>query len=140
MASVFSRIISGELPARFVWKDDRAVAFLSINPLKPGHTLLVPREEIDHWLDLPPSLAAHLMDVGQKIGRGIQRAYTPLKVGMLIAGLEVPHVHVHLVAIDDVLDLDFDRQEADPDPARMDADAAKIRAALRELRYDGVSE
>ena len=72
MATIFSRIIAGELPGRFVWKDDRAVAFLSIAPMMPGHTLVVPRDEVDHWIDLEPPLAAHLFTVAQAIGRAQQ--------------------------------------------------------------------
>ena len=69
MASIFSRIIAGELPARFVWKDDSCVAFLSIHPLRPGHTLVVPREEIDHWLDLDGRLLAHVAETAQAVGK-----------------------------------------------------------------------
>jgi histidine triad (HIT) family protein len=69
--SIFTRIIDGELPGRFVWRDDRCVAFLSINPLRPGHVLVVPREEVDHWLDLDPSLLDHVMRVSQKIGAAL---------------------------------------------------------------------
>ncbi|MCC6639743.1 MAG: HIT family protein, partial [Deltaproteobacteria bacterium] len=68
MASIFTRIIRGELPGRFVWKDDHAVGFLTINPIRPGHTLVVPRLEVDHWIDLPPELALHLMGVAQQVG------------------------------------------------------------------------
>ena len=97
MPSVFTRIIDGELPARFVWKDDRCVAFLGHRPLRPGHTLVVPRLDVDHWVDLEPELLGHLMGVSHRIGQALQHGFHPLKVGMIIAGLEVPHVHVHLV-------------------------------------------
>lgn len=135
MASVFTRIIDGELPARFVWQDERCVVFLAAYPLKPGHTLVVPRQEVDHWLDLPPELAGHLFTVAQSIGRAMQQAFRPVKVGVVIAGLEVPHVHIHLVPIDGVHDLDFDRQDRNPDPAVMDHAAAAIRTSLRALGY-----
>ena len=133
MASVFSRIIAGELPARFVWTDDRCVAFLPIAPLRSGHVLVVPREEVDHWLDLDAGLLAHLFDVAQRIGRALQQAYRPTKVGLILAGLEVPHVHVHLVPIDNLRDLDFANADTDPDPSVLDADAETIRAALGQL-------
>jgi histidine triad (HIT) family protein len=133
LASIFTRIIDGELPARFVWRDEQAVAFLSIEPLKPGHTLVVPRREVDHWLDLDPELAAHLMRVAQSVGRGIQRAFRPTKVGLVILGLEVRHVHLHLSPIDGMRDLDFARAERKPDPKAMDAAAERLRTALREL-------
>ena len=140
MASIFTRIIRGELPGRFVWKDEKAVAFLTIAPIRKGHTLVVPREEIDHWLDLPPELARHLTDVAQSVGKGIQQAFQPVKVGMTIAGLEVPHVHLHLLPIWDLQDLNFANQQKDPDPAELDDAAEKIRAALRELGYPQVAE
>ena len=99
MASIFTKIINGELPGRFVWRDDRAVAFLTIQPLKPGHTLVVPIDEVDHWLDLDPELARHLLDVSQQVGKAIDRAFEPEKVGLIIAGLEVSHVHLHVTPI-----------------------------------------
>lgn len=140
MASVFTRIIEGELPGRFVWKDERAVAFLTIAPIRKGHTLVVPREEIDHWLDLPPDLARHLTDVAQSVGKAIQRAFSPVKVGMMIAGLEVPHVHLHVTPIWDLDDLNFRNQQRDPDPADLDDAAERIRAALRELGFPQVAD
>jgi histidine triad (HIT) family protein len=140
MPSIFTRIINGELPGRFVWRDERAVAFLTINPLKPGHTLVVPREEVDHWLDLAPDLAQHLMLVAQAIGKAQQRGFQPTRVGMIIAGLEVPHVHLHVVPIDTLHDLDFSRQDPNPDPADLDRAAATLRQALRDLGYAQVAE
>ena len=137
MATVFSMIINGDLPARFVWKDDRCVAFLSINPLAPGHTLVVPREEIDHWVDLEPGLLAHLTSVSQIIGEALQRGFQPVKVGMMIAGLEVPHAHIHVVPMRGVHDLDFSHSDPSPDPASLDAAADTIR---RELAAMGRSE
>ena len=100
MATVFTKIIEGELPGRFVWRDDRCVAFLSINPLRHGHTLVVPIEEVDHWLDLDPDLNAHVLAVGQKIGQAQMAALSPTRVGLIIAGMEVPHMHLHVVPID----------------------------------------
>lgn len=140
MASVFSRIIRGELPGRFVWKDEKAVAFLTIAPIRKGHTLVVPREEIDHWLDLPPDLAQHLTVVAQSVGKAIQRAFSPVKVGMMIAGIEVPHVHLHVTPIWDLEDLSFRNQQTNPDPKDLDDAAAKIRQALRELGYAQVAD
>lgn len=133
MPSVFTRIIDGELPGRFVHTDDRCVAFLSINPLRPGHTLVVPRVEVDHWIDLDADEWAHLTSVAQHLGTAIERAYQPAKVGMMLAGLEVPHTHVHLVPIDGVHDLDFGNAEQDPDPEALDEAAERIRAAVAEL-------
>ena len=133
MASVFTRIIRGELPGRFVWRDPRAVAFLTIAPLRPGHTLVVPIEEVDHWIDLEPELLAHLTGVTREVGRAIQRAFDPPKVGLMLVGIEVPHVHFHVVPIWGVHDLDFANADTRASPQSLDAAAAELRAALRAL-------
>jgi len=138
MPTLFTKIINGEIPGRFVWKDDQAVAFLTIRPIQDGHTLIVPRAEIDHWLDLPPALANHVMHVSQEVGRAIQKAFNPTKVGVALVGLEVPHVHVHLVPMWNVSDLDFAKQHDVP-AAQLDAAAEKIRVALRALGKREVS-
>ncbi|MBW3588258.1 MAG: HIT family protein [Actinobacteria bacterium] len=140
MPSIFTKIIEGEIPGRFVWKDDRCVAFLSINPLRPGHTLVVPRDEVDHWLDLPEDLLSHLTRVAQSIGRAMDKAYSPVKVGLMLAGLEVPHVHFHVVPISGVNDLDF--SNADPNPRQEDLEeaAASLRKALGDLGFREVIE
>ena len=135
MPTIFTRIINGELPGRFVWRDPECVAFLSINPLRPGHTLVVPRAEVDHWIDLPAELAAHLMKVARAVGCAQQEVFRPSKVGLMIAGLEVPHVHLHVVPIDGVHDLDFANQDRNPQPADLDRAAATLRAALLALGY-----
>ena len=140
MASIFTKIINGELPGRFVWRDDRAVAFLTIQPLKPGHTLVVPVDEVDHWLDLDPELARHLMDVSQLVGKAIDRAFEPEKVGLIIAGLEVSHVHLHVTPIHALQDLNFANADWNPDPADLDAAAEEIRGALRELGCSEVAD
>ncbi|CAN5860571.1 HIT family protein [soil metagenome] len=130
MATIFTRIIDGELPGRFVYTDERCVAFLSINPLRPGHVLVVPRVEVEHWIDLPADEWNHLTTVARHLGRALQRAYQPAKVGMMLAGLEVPHVHIHLVPIDGIHDLDFDNADPDPAAGALDEAAATIRAAI----------
>jgi histidine triad (HIT) family protein len=140
MPTIFTRIIDGELPGRFVWRDDVCVAFLSINPLRTGHTLVVPRAEVDHWIDLDPDVNAHLMRVAQEIATVQQGIFAPVRVGLMIAGLEVPHVHLHVVPIDGMQDLDFARADKDPDPAALDDAAARIRDALRAAGASGVSE
>ena len=131
--SLFTRIIRGDIPGRFVWKDEHCVAFLTIAPIRPGHTLVVPREEINHWLDVPPALTAHLFQTAQQVARGIQAAFPCSKVGLMIAGLEVPHTHLHLVPIDEIRDMDFARQDHKATPADLDAAAERIRTALRAL-------
>jgi histidine triad (HIT) family protein len=140
MPTIFTRIIEGELPGRFVWRDDVCVAFLSIAPLRQGHTLVVPRAEVDHWIDLDPEVNAHLMRVAQEIATAQQRVFAPVRIGLMIAGLEVPHVHLHVVPIDGMQDLDFGRADTDPDPAALDDAATRLRDALRDAGASGVSE
>jgi histidine triad (HIT) family protein len=135
VGSVFSRIIAGELPARFVWKDDRSVAFLSNRPLRPGHTLVVPRLEVDHWLDLDPDLLAHLTATAQAIGKAQMAVFKPARIGMMLAGLEVAHVHFHVVPIRGLHDLDFGNQDPNPAAAAMDRAADAIRRELRRLGF-----
>jgi histidine triad (HIT) family protein len=132
MATLFTRIIEGDIPGRFVWRDDRAVAFLTIAPIAPGHTLVVPIDEVDHWIDLAPDLAAHLMHVARTVGRAQVAAFSPTRVGMIIAGLEVPHCHLHLIPIETEADLSFARADHSPDPAALDDAAERLRAALRD--------
>ena len=133
MPTIFSRIISGELPADFVWKDEACVAFLSNRPLRPGHTLVVPRLEIDHWLDVEPGLLAKLMSTAQTIGRAQMAAFKPTRIGLVLVGLEVPHVHFHVVPIRGVHDLDFDNQDPNPDPAMMKKAGESLRHELERL-------
>ena len=135
MPTIFSRIIAGELPARFVWKDARCVAFLSNRPLRPGHTLVVPRDEIDHWLDLDTDLLAHVVVTAQSIGKAQMVAFKPARIGLMLAGLEVPHAHFHVVPIRGVHDLDFGNQDPNPDEAMMEKAAEAIRAELRRLGF-----
>ena len=135
MASIFTRIIAGELPADFVWKDEVCVAFLSIRPLRPGHTLVVPRLEIDHWLDLEPGLLTHLASTAQTIGKAQMAAFKPTRIGLLLAGLEVPHVHFHVVPIREAHDLDFGNQDPNPDPAMMTQAGDSLRQELRRLGF-----
>ncbi|HEY0560757.1 MAG TPA: HIT family protein [Frankiaceae bacterium] len=130
MASVFTRIIDGELPGRFVHADDRTVAFLTVAPLRPGHTLVVPRVEVDSWLDLPEEDHAALWRTARLVGGAIQQVWRPRRVAALVLGLEVPHVHVHLVPIDSESEIDFSRADPHPDPAMLDDAAERIRAAL----------
>ena len=130
MPSIFTRIIDGDLPGNFVWRDDRCVAFLSINPLKPGHTLVVPRDEIEHWIDCPSDLRAHLFDVAHHIGVAIQEEWQPAKVGLMLAGLEVPHTHIHVSPIWTVHDLDFANAAPSVDRGELEENADRIRRRL----------
>jgi histidine triad (HIT) family protein len=131
--SIFTRIINGELPGRFVYRDETVVAFLTVAPLRPGHTLVVPVREIDSWLDLAPAERDHLFAVSQRVGQAIDAAFRPKKVAAMLVGLEVPHVHVHVTPIDAESELNFAGVEKDPDPAALDDAAERIRVALAAL-------
>lgn len=133
MPSLFTKIINGEVPGKFVYKDEHVVAFMTISPISAGHTLVVPRQEIDHWIDMPPEVAEHVILASQIVGRGIQKAFDPIKVGVMVAGLEVPHVHYHLIPIHKISDLNFDLQKNDTSPDDLEDAARKIRTALKEL-------
>ena len=136
MASVFTHIINGDLPGRFVWKDGTAVAFLTINPVTPGHVLVVPRKEIDHWEQIDTPTFTHMTDVSQKIGRAVKDAFDAPRMGMLIAGLEVPHLHIHVFPALTLETFDLSKADQNPSPESLDDDAAaKIRASLRSLGY-----
>jgi histidine triad (HIT) family protein len=140
MPSIFTRIIEGELPGVFVWRDPQCVAFLSINPMHPGHTLVVPRAEVDHWIDLDPELNTHLFRVAQTIGQAQDRVLDTRRIGLLIVGDEVPHVHIHVVPFDAARELSFAKADPNPPEGSLEAAAQKIRAALRDLGADSVSE
>ncbi|MEY2452387.1 MAG: hypothetical protein QOD92_1961 [Acidimicrobiaceae bacterium] len=130
MPTIFTRIIEGELPGKFVWRDGQCVAFLSIAPLQPGHTLIVPLAEIDKWTDLEPDLAAHLMLVAQRIARAQEAAFSPVRVGLIIAGLEVPHCHLHAVPINHESDLHFGNANTNATDDELERAAEALRAAL----------
>ncbi len=138
MASIFTQIINGEMPGHFVWKDDVCVAFLTIAPLKPGHTLVVPRDEVDSWTDLRPELMQHLAGVAHAIGRALDKVYEPEKVGLTILGLEVRHVHLHVSCIWKPTDLDFGNADGNATPESVAAEAEVVRGALRDLGYEQV--
>jgi histidine triad (HIT) family protein len=131
MATLFTKIINGDIPGTFVWRDEQCVAFLSINPLAPGHTLVVPVEEFDQWVDAPPELNARLFDVAQVIGQAQQRAFPDCeRVGVIVAGYEIPHLHVHVIPTSSMGQFDFARAGS-ATPAELEKAAAAIRAELR---------
>ncbi|WP_338771432.1 HIT family protein [Nocardia vulneris] len=135
MASVFSAIIAGQLPGRFVWEDDEFVGFLTIAPVTTGHTLVVPRKEIDQWQDVDTETFARLTAVAQKIGQAVRQAWDAPRAGLLVAGLEVPHLHVHVFPAFTMTDFDISGADPDPSPESMDDAQARIKQALRELGY-----
>lgn len=136
MGSVFTRIITGELPGHFVWKDATATAFLSINPIEIGHTLVVPRHEVDHWLDLPDAVWAHCSEVSRFIGRALQERYAPPRVAMIIAGFDVPHTHIHLIPAYQQSQLTFAHAATNADASVLAATAREIRDTLTTLGFN----
>ena len=130
MSTLFTKIINGDLPGRFVYRDDLCVAFLTIAPICPGHTLVVPRLEVDHWVDLPDELAGHLAIVARKIGAAQMTAFEAERISLIIAGMEVPHTHLHVLPITSEADIDFRKANSAVDPAELDQAAKALRAAL----------
>ena len=130
MPSVFTMIINRDLPGRFVYEDDDVVAFLTIEPMTQGHTLVVPRAEVDNWQDVDPELWGKVMAVSQKIGRAVCTAFDTERAGVIIAGLEVPHLHVHVFPLRELTDIGFAGVDRNPSPESLDEAQAKIIAAL----------
>jgi len=131
MTTVFTKIIQGDLPGTFVWRDEHCVAFLSINPLAHGHTLVVPIEEVDHWVDAAPALVAHLFEVTRVIGVAQRDAFACDRVGVILAGYEVPHAHVHVIPTNEMSEFDFSNAARSVSRDDLDAAAEAIRTALR---------
>lgn len=133
MASVFTKIINGELPGRFLYEDDDIVAFLTIAPITQGHTLVVPRAEIDHWQNVDSKVLGRVMEVSQLIGKAVVKAFPADRAGVIIAGMEVPHLHVHVFPTNNLADFGFANADQNPSPQSLDEAQAKIKAALAQL-------
>lgn len=120
MSSIFTKIINGEIPAHKVYEDDLVLAFLDIQPSSKGHTLVVPKQEIDHFDNLPDELYQHLMLVSKRIAKQIKTVYSPLRVGMMVFGTEVPHAHVHLIPLYTGQEMAFVRESTgEPDHEKL---------------------
>lgn len=130
MPTIFTRIIEGSIPGTFVYRDDQCVVFMSINPIANGHVLVVPILEVDHWVDLPPELAAHLFAVSHRISRALQAAFPCERVGLIIAGYEIDHCHIHLIPTQSMADLSFANAAASVDRATLESNAARIQAKM----------
>lgn len=135
MPSVFSAIIAGDLPGRFVWEDEDVVAFLTIAPVTQGHTLIVPRKEVDQWQDVDDDLFDKCTAVSRKVARAVRQAFDAPRAGFLIAGLEVPHLHMHVFPAYSMGNFDISGADPNPSPESLDEAAAKIKSALRELGH-----
>ena len=138
MATIFTKIIDGDLPGSFVWRDDVCVGFLSINPMADGHVLVVPRAEVAHWIDLPVETNEHLVRVAHTIGRAQQAAYGCERVGLIIAGYEVPHTHLHVIPTSHMGQLSFANAAASISSEALDEHAGRIRTALHAAGAAGV--
>lgn len=131
MATLFSRVIAGELPGTFVWRDERCVVFMSINPIATGHALVVPVDEIDHWVDAPADLVAHLFEVTRVVGLAQREAFDCARVGVIVAGYEVPHAHIHVIPTNSMADVSFANAASSVDPDALEEAAERIRRSLR---------
>ncbi len=129
MASLFTRIIQGEIPCHKVGEDELYLAFLDINPLRMGHTLVVPKLEVDRFFDLPADVLSGIMPFAQEVAARIRKVVPCDRVGVAVIGLEVPHAHVHLIPIDRMADMDFARPKLSVSPEDLAALAERIRNA-----------
>ena len=124
--TIFSKIIAGDIPCYKVAENDKFFAFLDINPVNWGHTLVVPKKEIDYIFDIEDKDLGDMMVFAKKVAKAIKKAIPCRKVGVTVLGLEVPHAHIHLVPLQNEGDMDFKHKISDPDPDRM----AKLAASI----------
>jgi histidine triad (HIT) family protein len=130
MPSVFTRIINREIPGHIVAEDERFIAFLDIMPLVPGHVLAVPKKEIDYIFDLDDDTLSGLTLFAKKVARAMKKVIPCRRIGVAVIGLEVPHVHIHLVPMDSMDDLNFTRPKLKPSAEELMAMAERIRSAF----------
>jgi len=130
MPTIFTKILAGEIPAHKVLENEKYLAFLDIRPVNPGHTLVIPKQEIDYIFDMEDDLLGGLMAFAKKVAKGIKKTIPCRKVGIMVAGIEVPHAHVHLIPINGVSDLNFSRAKATPQE-ELALMAEKIRTNLK---------
>jgi histidine triad (HIT) family protein len=130
MPSIFSRIIAGEIPCYKVAEDDRHIAFLDVNPVAPGHTLVVPKREESYIFDLSDEELAALNIFAKKVAKGLAKAVPCKRVGVTVIGLEVPHAHIHLIPINKEADMSFNKERPALEADEMTAIAASIAAAI----------
>lgn len=131
MASIFTKIARGDIPAHKVAETEDFLAFLDINPLAKGHTLAIPKQEIDYIFDIGDSQLAGLMVFSKRVAKAIQAVVPCQKIGMSVIGLEVPHAHVHLIPINEIGDMNFSNPKLSPSQEELAGLAAKIRAHFR---------
>ena len=129
MPSIFSRIVAGEIPCHKVAENDRFLAFLDIQPLAKGHTLVIPKMEVDKYFDLPDDILRDINVFARDVALQIERAIPCERVGVAVIGLEVPHAHVHLIPLNGVADINFERPKLQVTQDELAATAAQIRQA-----------
>ena len=132
MSTIFSKIISGEIPAHKVAETSEYLAFLDINPLREGHVLVIPKIDVDYIFDLDDDVYAGLMIFAKIIAKAIKKAIPCTKVGVTVIGLEVPHAHVHLIPIDGIADMDFSQPKLKPTEKELSEVALRILEALKD--------
>ena len=130
MASIFSRIIDREIPAHIVAEDDQFLAFLDINPLTEGHTLVIPKHETDYFFDLEDEWLSGIMPFAKKVAKGIEKVVECERIGVSVIGLEVPHAHVHLIPINGIADMDFGKMKLSPTQDELAEMAGKIKGHI----------
>lgn len=130
MASIFTKIINREIPGYIVAEDDRFIAFLDVMPLVEGHTLIVPKTEVDYIFDLDETTLAELILFAKKVAVGLKKAIPCKRIGVAVIGLEVPHTHIHLVPMNTMGDINFTKSKLSVEAGQMKAIAEKIKAAL----------
>lgn len=130
MASIFSKIVNGEIPCHKVAEDDHCLAFLDINPLRAGHTLVIPKKEVDYIFDMDDKLLCHMMVFSKQVASAMKKVIDCNRIGVTVIGLEVPHAHIHLIPIDGIADMDFGKPKLNPDRTQLAAMAERIRSAL----------
>ena len=135
MATLFTRIIDGDLPGRFVWADDLCVVFGTIAPITDGHVLVVPRAEVPQLTEAPDDLLAHLTRVARTVGQAQQAAWDAPRAALLVAGFEVPHLHLHVLPAWGEAELSFTNAREDVPAAELDAAAERLRTALRDAGH-----
>ncbi len=130
MATIFTRIVNGEIPCYKVAENDRFLAFLDINPLQEGHTLVIPKREIDYIMDLDDDLHAGLWNFAKKVGKAIEKVVPCQRIGITVIGLEVPHTHIHLIPLRSMYDMDFRKPKLKLTPEEFNGLAARIAGAM----------
>ena len=138
-STLFTKIIDGEIPGTFIYRDEHCVAFMTISPITTGHSLVVPVKEIDQWTDLPQALNEHLFNVAKTIGDATKRAFNCERIALVIAGYEIPHCHLHVIPSNSMADLEFANARTNVDRKELEQAANRIIVELRCAGIAGVA-